>query len=69
MLDVTSVSNVGGEISFTIRPQRVTVPMPCETNCRAPVVGQMAETIPSPEKEHCVKKVEQVFLYVVTSCL
>ena len=52
----TSVSDMNNEISFTIRPRRAPASMPCKTKPRTPVAGRMAETLPSPEKEHFVNK-------------
>ena len=59
---VIPVSDVSSEVSFTIRPLRVPVPAPRKIRPGTPVVGRMAETIPSPEKEHSVNKTVEQFV-------
>ena len=59
---VIPVSDVSSEVSFTIRPLRVPVPAPRKIRSGTPVVGRMAETIPSPEKEHSVNKTVEQFV-------
>ena len=54
--DATSVSDVGSEVSFTITPRRAPVPAPRKTRPKTSFTGPLAETIPSPEKEHSVHK-------------
>ena len=60
--DVISASDVSSEISFTIRPRRAPIPAPRKTRPKTPVVGQMAETIPSPQKEHSVNETVEPFV-------
>ena len=62
MADVISASDVSSEISFTIRPRRAPIPAPRKTRPGTPVVGQMAETIPSPQKEHSVNETVEQFV-------
>ena len=68
--DGTNVSDVGNEISCAIRPCRAPVPAPSKTKPRTPVAGKMAETVPSPKREHSVNETdEQIFLKYSSSVL